>query len=74
MGVVSPVTAVIAAVTPVCIGIARGEHLGLGQTVGVGLAIVAIALISFSLEENGVREFSTRGLREAVLSGVLIGV
>jgi drug/metabolite transporter (DMT)-like permease len=40
---------------------------------GILLALAAIVLISFSLEESGVRELSTRGLREALLAGLIIG-
>jgi drug/metabolite transporter (DMT)-like permease len=73
MGVVSPITAVLAAAVPVAVGAARGEHLQLLQYVGIGIAFIAIALISFSLEEGGIREISTKGVREAILSGLLIG-
>ena len=73
MGVVSPITAVIAAAVPVIIGMARGEHLGVLQYAGIGVAFVAIVLISFSFEENGVREISTKGVREAIASGLTLG-
>ncbi len=73
MGVVSPITAVIAAAVPVSIGVARGEHLQTLQYAGIGIALAAIVLISFSLEDAGLREISTVGVREAILSGFLIG-
>lgn len=73
MGVVSPITAVLAAAVPVAVGVARGESLQALQYVGIAVAFVAIALISFSVEEGGVREISTAGVREAVFSGLLLG-
>jgi uncharacterized membrane protein len=73
MGVVSPITAVLAAAVPVAIGVARGEHLGVAQFAGIGIAFVAIGLISFSLEGGGVREISTAGVREAIASGLVLG-
>jgi drug/metabolite transporter (DMT)-like permease len=72
MGVVSPVTAVLAASVPVIVSIAFGQKLGLQQLAGIGLALIAIVLISLSFE-NGAREFSTRGLKEAVASGIALG-
>jgi len=73
MGVVSPITAVLAAATPVVVGVVRGERLTLLQIIGIAVAIVAIVLISFSTEENGQLEFSTEGVREAIASGVILG-
>lgn len=74
MGVVSPVTAVLAAAIPVAAGFARGEHLSTLQWAGIGVALIAIVLISFSTEEDGAREIATAGLREAIASGVLLGL
>ena len=73
MGVVSPITAVLAAAVPVAVGVARGENLHTLQYVGIGIAFVAIVLISFSVEAGGMREISTAGVREATLSGLLLG-
>ena len=72
MGLISPVTAVLAAAVPVLASVASGERLAATQWLGIALALVAIVLISASFED-GVREITTRGLREAVLSGVLLG-
>lgn len=73
MGVVSPVTAVIAAALPVAVGFVRGERLHGTQIAGIVVALVAIVLISASTEESGEREIATAGLREAIASGVLLG-
>lgn len=73
MGVVSPVTAVLAALTPVIIGTVRGEHLSQFRLTGVGLALLAIVLISLSTEADGSFEFSTAGLKEAIACGIVLG-
>ena len=73
MGVVSPVTAGIAALFPVAVGFARGERPGLWQCVGFGVALLAVVLISYSREETGEREISTAGVKEAIAAGVVIG-
>jgi drug/metabolite transporter (DMT)-like permease len=73
MGVVSPVTAVLAAALPLGVGIVRGEHLTTPQMVGIAAAFVAIVLISFSSESDGTREVSTAGLKEAVGCGLILG-
>jgi drug/metabolite transporter (DMT)-like permease len=73
MGVVSPITAVLASAVPLTIGILRGERLSIVQIVGILAALVAIVMISFSTEEGGTREFATAGVKEAVASGVVLG-
>jgi drug/metabolite transporter (DMT)-like permease len=79
MGVISPVTAVLAAALPVGVGVARGEHISLWQGTGIGVALVAIVLISLTTQgepaRGSVRRFqiSTIGLKEAVISGLFLG-
>jgi drug/metabolite transporter (DMT)-like permease len=73
MGVVSPITAVLAASLPVAIGVMRGERLWLWQAIGIAIALVAIVLISLSHEPDGRLEFSTTGVKEAVASGIMLG-
>lgn len=75
MGIVSPITAVLAAAVPVIASIVRGEHLRLEQGIGMALALAAVVLISASFEEgeSGKREIATEGLREALVAGVVIG-
>ncbi|MHB8146908.1 MAG: EamA family transporter [Vulcanimicrobiaceae bacterium] len=73
MGVVSPITAVLAASVPVAFGALRGDRLGIGQIVGIAVALVAVVLISSSTEADGTRELSTRGVKEAVASGLILG-
>jgi drug/metabolite transporter (DMT)-like permease len=51
MTVVAPITAVEAASFPVVFGLATGERPGTAALVGVGLALVAVALVSSSAAE-----------------------
>ena len=73
MGVVSPVTALLAAAVPVIFGLATGERPSPIVYGGLALAAAAIVAISASFESDGAREFSTAGLREALLSGIAFG-
>jgi uncharacterized membrane protein len=73
MGVVSPITAVLAAALPVFIGVGRGERLLIWQSWGIGVALIAVVLISLSHEPDGRLEFSTAGVKEAIASGVMLG-
>lgn len=73
MGVVSPITAVLAAAVPVVAGFALGDRLTMWQIAGIAIALVSVVLISLSTEPDGRFEFSTAGVREAIASGVLLG-
>jgi drug/metabolite transporter (DMT)-like permease len=69
MGVVAPITGVLAAAMPVAFGIlVEGVPEGL-VIVGIGLAIVAVVLVSRVEDEGG----GPSGVGLAVLSGVAIG-
>lgn len=69
IGVVAPVTAVVAAALPVGVGLlAGGERLRGGQLAGIAVGLVAIALIN-----GGGGEFS-RSARAAVGLAILAGV
>lgn len=73
MGVVSPISAVLAAGVPVVFGALHGEHLNLAQSFGILLALIAIVAISASFDPSGAREISTEGVREAIASGFILG-
>jgi drug/metabolite transporter (DMT)-like permease len=73
MGIVSPITAVLAAALPVAVGVARGERLMPAQILGIAAALVAIVLISFSSDGGGGGRRTTAGVKEAVACGVLLG-
>lgn len=67
IGVVAPVTAVIAAGLPTLVGLLGGERLHLGQFGGIGLGLAAIALINW-----GDRE-ATKGVRAALGLAIIAG-
>jgi drug/metabolite transporter (DMT)-like permease len=72
MGVVSPITAVVAAMVPVIAGALRGEHLTSLKIVGILAALLAVVLVSTSpAGAHASRRFT--GIREALLSGILLG-
>ena len=69
MGIVAPVTGVLAAVIPVVAGIVlEGVPAGI-VLVGIGLAVVSVVLVSRVADEGGGRA----GLTEALIGGVAIG-
>ena len=77
MAVVAPVTAVCAVAIPVTVGVFLGEELAWLTVVGVGLAIVAIVLVSQqgSAAPAGRRAGTVpRGVGLALASGVAIGL
>jgi drug/metabolite transporter (DMT)-like permease len=70
MTVVAPVTAVTSAVIPVAVGLAGGERPGWLRLVGVGCALLAIALVSLAPPAAGHAVVVTgRLVGMAVLSG-----
>ena len=72
MGIVSPVTAVLAGAVPVFVGLARGESLSALAIFGILCAGVAVVLVSRETGEQAKVTMSTIGL--AVASGVAIGL
>jgi len=70
MAVVAPTTAVCAVVIPVMAGVLAGERLGGWTIAGIGLAVVAIVLVS---QERGTGGVVRTGMGVAFLSGVAIG-
>jgi drug/metabolite transporter (DMT)-like permease len=72
MGVVAPLTAMIAACIPVGWGIANGEDLGAGALVGVALAISAAGLVARERSHPG-EQGRRKALGLALVAGVLFG-
>lgn len=72
MGIVSPVTAVIAASVPVAFGLGTGGRPAPLALAGVAFAFVAVALVSTGPGAHGA-SFREPGLWLAVLSGLAIG-
>jgi drug/metabolite transporter (DMT)-like permease len=69
IGVVAPITAVIAASLPTAVGvIVGGERLRVGQAAGIAAGLVAIVLI------NGGGRAARQGARRAVALAIVAGV
>ena len=73
MSILSPLTAVVSAIVPLTVGLARGERLGPIGYVALGIALVAVVLVGFVPEKGAVRP-SLRGILMAIGSGIAIGV
>jgi len=73
MSILSPLTAVAAAIVPLTYGLIGGERLGPIGYVALAIALVAIVLVGFVPEKNAVRP-SLRGMTMAIGSGIAIGV
>ena len=69
MGIVAPVTGVLAAVIPVIGGIVLEGIPDVIVLIGIGLAILSVVLVSRVADEGGGRA----GLAEALVAGVAIG-
>ncbi|UOE42781.1 EamA family transporter [Agromyces larvae] len=73
MSILSPLTAVVSAITPMVWGVAvGGERFGPLGIWAIGLALVAVVLVGFVPERGAVRP-SARGLLMAVGAGAGIG-
>lgn len=68
MSVVAPLSAVIAALLPIIIGLTLGETLSTGARLGVALALPAIGLISWHPRRSEISH-ARSGVIEGVLSG-----
>jgi drug/metabolite transporter (DMT)-like permease len=71
MSVVAPVSALSAASVPVVAGLGLGERPGPSALVGIGVALVAVVLITWERTEPGVE--AARGLDRRVLATALAG-
>ena len=67
IGVVAPITAVVAAALPTVIGVLTGDRLHPGQFVGIGAGLLAIVLI------NGGSRETTKGARAALGMAIVAG-
>ncbi len=73
MGVVSPITAVLAALLPVGFGIVvRAQRPSL--VAGIGIVLALISVVAISAAPPASRAQARRGLAEAIGSGALFGV
>ena len=72
MSILSPLTAVISALVPLSVGLARGEQLGSLGYLGLGLALVAVVMVGFVPDKGAVRP-TLPGVLMAIGSGAMIG-
>lgn len=72
MSVVAPITSVEAAAIPVLFGLFSGERPGVWSLVGVGVALLAVSLVSSSAETSSAKGSS--GIPEAIGAGFAFGV
>jgi drug/metabolite transporter (DMT)-like permease len=74
MNVISPVTAVLAAMVPVIVGVGIGERPQLSAWVGIVLGVVAVVLVSRTTEDHPHGRMAPRVLALAVLAGFGFGL
>jgi drug/metabolite transporter (DMT)-like permease len=72
MSVVAPVAALISALLPAAVGVARGERLTVSALIGVLICLVAICLVS--MEGGAAQPASVRGPVMAAISGAAFGI
>lgn len=74
MSVVAPVSGVVAAGLPAIVGLLGGDHLSSTATVGLVLALPAIAMVSFQTTDHAASDKRrTTGLLEGALGGAGFG-
>lgn len=74
MSVVAPVTGVVAAISPVLVGLLRGERPGPVPLLGVVLALGAVALVSSAPHPDSDASAHRSGLLDALVAGLGFGV
>jgi drug/metabolite transporter (DMT)-like permease len=72
IGVVAPITAVVAAALPTLVGVLGGERLHFGQVGGIAVGLVAIVLINGPSREAATGARAALGL--AVVAGLAFGL
>jgi drug/metabolite transporter (DMT)-like permease len=74
MNVISPVTAVLAAIVPVFVGVAIGERPAASAWAGIVIGLAAVVLVSRTTEDHPHGRIGARVLALAFLSGVGFGL
>lgn len=74
MSVVAPVTAVTAAALPVAVGLLGGERVGPWAAAGIGLALVAVVLVSAEHGLGELRSARSAGVLPALVAGTAFGI
>jgi drug/metabolite transporter (DMT)-like permease len=73
MSVLAPVTAVTAAAVPVLVGLLGGDRIGLTAALGIGVALVAVVLVSAEGGLAGLRAARPASLTPALIAGAAFG-
>jgi drug/metabolite transporter (DMT)-like permease len=71
IGVVAPVSAVVAAALPTVVGLLGGDHLHLTQFAGIGIGLLAIGMVNAGSSEGASDARTALGL--AIVAGVGFG-
>ncbi|MGH8860271.1 MAG: EamA family transporter [Jatrophihabitantaceae bacterium] len=74
MNVISPMTAVLAAIVPVLVGVTIGERPAVAAWIGIAVGILAVVLVSRTTEDHPHGRIAVRVLALATLSGVGFGL
>jgi drug/metabolite transporter (DMT)-like permease len=74
MNVISPITAVLAAVVPVAFGVITGERPAPATWIGIALGLAAVVLVSRTPEDHPHGAISRPVIGLALLSGIGFGV
>jgi drug/metabolite transporter (DMT)-like permease len=72
--VIAPVTAVTAAAVPVLVGLLGGDTIGTWAAIGIGLALVAVVLVSAEGGLTALRAARPSALAPALLAGSMFGL
>lgn len=73
MNIISPVTAVLAAVVPVTFGVIVGERPHVSAWLGIAIGLIAVVLVSYTSDDHPHGPIGVRILALACLSGVGFG-
>jgi drug/metabolite transporter (DMT)-like permease len=73
MNVISPVTAVLAAIVPVVVGVVIGERPHVAAWLGIAVGLVAVVLVSRTRDDHPHGRVAARTIALATLSGLGFG-
>jgi drug/metabolite transporter (DMT)-like permease len=74
MNVISPVTAVLAAIVPVIVGVATGERPAVAAWFGIALGVFAVVLVSRTTDDHPHGRIAPKVIALAFLSGIGFGL
>jgi drug/metabolite transporter (DMT)-like permease len=74
MNVISPVTAVLAAIVPIVVGVTVGERPAIAAWMGIAVGLVAVVLVSRTTEDHPHGVIALRVLVLAALAGLGFGL